>query len=234
MRGFYSMFTAFNIVALRILQRPFLRAEGRGSGSYPWLESARTPRELHGSGPWAQRCRCRRRSRAGRRRRLRPRVDNRAGFHPGQAEPPTCRPELEPADAHDLVKPAVQVAAIASPLAVSLYCSSRSILTKDAVIVVDQEAWTCVPGCAFADLLLDPEKRRVGCDVHMDDPSRVDLHDDKDMGDGEEGSVLGEEVAHPKLFAVVSDEGAPGLLPPPRGFVRRAAAEGAIPRIHCR
>ena len=54
----------------------------------------------------------------------------------------------------------------------------------------------------------------------MDDPSRVNLHDDEDIGDGEEGSVLGEEIACPKLFAIVVDEGAPGLATARRALAR--------------
>ncbi len=132
--------------------------------------------------------------------------------------------DRKPLDDHDLIKPAVQVAAIAAPLAISLYGGSLAVLAKDAIIIVDEEAGTGVPGCGFTNLLRHPEKRRVACGVHMDDPSRVDLHDDEDIGDREEGSVLGEEVTCPKLLAVVADERAPGLVP-----TRRRAAREHVP-----
>ena len=62
-------------------------------------------------------------------------------------------------------------------------------------------------------MLLHPGQRRVGRDVDVDDPPGADLHDDEDVGDGEEGGVLGEEVTGPNRLAVVADEGAPGLVP---------------------
>lgn len=119
----------------------------------------------------------------------------------------------EPFNAHRLVKPAVQVAAIAAPLAVSLCCGSLTVLAKDAVIVVDEEAGPGVSGRGFADLLLHPEERRVGCDVHMDDPSRVDLHDDEDIRDGEEGKVR-------QVWS-------------PRGVVRRGSMYRRIVLVEC-
>ena len=36
--------------------------------------------------------------------------------------------------------------------------------------------------------------------------------DDEDVGDREEGRVLGEDVAGPKLLAVIAGKGAPGLV----------------------
>jgi hypothetical protein len=38
----------------------------------------------------------------------------------------------------------------------------------------------------LTDLLLHPRERRVGGDVDMDDAPEADLHDDENVGDGEE------------------------------------------------
>ena len=69
-----------------------------------------------------------------------------------------------------------------------------------------------VPGSRLADLLLDPGERRVGADIDMDGPPGVDLHDDKDLCETEEGGVLGQEVAGPQFLGVVADEDPPDLV----------------------
>jgi len=103
------------------------------------------------------------------------------------------------------------VAALATSL---LDSNAPSELPEDPVVVVDEEAGRSILSRGFPDLLLDPRQRRVRRDVDMDDSPGADLHDDEDMNDGEEGRVLGEEVAGPDLLGVIVDEGAPGLLRP--------------------
>ena len=78
---------------------------------------------------------------------------------------------------------------------------------------MDEETRDDVIGGRLADLLLHPWQRRIVGDVEVNDPPRADLHDDENVGDREEGCVLGEEVASPQLLGVVADEGAPGLIP---------------------
>jgi hypothetical protein len=40
----------------------------------------------------------------------------------------------------------------------------------------------------------------------------VDLHDDKDVGETEDGSVLSQEVACPQFLGVVAEKNPPGLI----------------------
>ena len=138
----------------------------------------------------------------------------------------------QPPDAHGLVQPAVQVAAIAAPLVIALHGDVPAVLAEDAVVVVDEEARSSAPGGCLTDLLLHPGKRWIDRDVDVHDPSGADLHDDEDVDDGEEGGVLGEKVASPELFGMVADKGAPGLIPtgcvPARNHVTTYGARGML------
>ena len=102
-------------------------------------------------------------------------------------------------------QPAIEMAAVAALSSRLAPLHGPAELPEDAVVVVDEEARSLTPGRRLADLLLHPGQRRVGRDVDVDDPPRADLHDDEDVGDGEEGGVLGEEVTGPDLLGVVAE-----------------------------
>ncbi len=72
-------------------------------------------------------------------------------------------------DPHDLVEPAVQVATVAARTDVLFHGHSPAVLPEDPVIVVDEATRSLVPGRGLANRLLDPENRRVGRDVGVDD-----------------------------------------------------------------
>ena len=80
------------------------------------------------------------------------------------------------------------------PSAIRLHGHPSAVLTEDAVIVVDEEARGHLISGRLSDLLLHPGQRRIAGDVDVNDAPRADLHDDEDVGDDEEGGVLGQEV----------------------------------------
>ena len=131
------------------------------------------------------------------------------------------------------MKPAIEMAAVTPGSAIPFDpADRRPVLAVDRVVVVDQEArrGSCRGG--LADLLLHPGERRGGRDVRVDDAPRGDLHDDEDIGDGERGGVLAEEVAGPQFPRVVANERPPGLAtawwvaPPPHVGADRAPRVG--------
>lgn len=113
--------------------------------------------------------------------------------------------DRQPLDSHCIVQPPVQVTSIAAPPTVLLEGHWLATLTEDAFVVVHEETRNDVVGGCFSDLLLHPRQRRIAGDVDVHDPPRADLHDNEDIGDGEERGVLGEEVADPPTIHNLND-----------------------------
>lgn len=89
--------------------------------------------------------------------------------------------DRQPLDPHDLVQPAVQMAAVALPATVRSDGDAPSTLLEDAVVVLNEEARDLILCSRLADLLLHPVQRRFGRDVDMDDPPGANLHDHEDV-----------------------------------------------------
>jgi len=70
---------------------------------------------------------------------------------------------------HDLVQPAVQVAAVAAPAVVLFHDHWSPVLPEDPVVVMHEEARRPVLGRGLAELLLHPRERRVARDIDVDD-----------------------------------------------------------------
>jgi len=101
---------------------------------------------------------------------------------------------------------------IAAPVTALFKAHRLAPLPKDAVVVVEEEARGQILRGRLTELLFHPGQRGVTGDVDVDDASGLDLHDDEHISDGEEGGVLGEEVACPDHSGMIANEGAPGLI----------------------
>ena len=131
------------------------------------------------------------------------------------------------------MKPAIEMAAVAPGSAIPFDpAERRPVLAGDRVVAVDQEArrGSCRGG--LADLLLHPGQRRVVVTFAWTmRREAISLHDDEDIGDGERGGVLAEEVAGPQLRGVVAAERAPGLVPAGRAASRPQVGAERAPRM---
>lgn len=82
--------------------------------------------------------------------------------------------------------------AIAAHLFVRSHRQSPTILTKEAIVVVDEKAWRVVPVCPLTDPMFHSGEHRGSGDIDMYNAPRIDLHNDEIIGHHEEGRVLGE------------------------------------------
>ena len=109
-------------------------------------------------------------------------------------------------DLQHLFEPKVEVAAIASSFRTLLWTPK---LSEDSVVVVQEKARRATEGRSVKDLSLDPGQRGMLGDIDVNDPPCAQLHDHEYVDHGEEGSVLGQEIACKDLAAVVLDERPP-------------------------
>ncbi len=84
-------------------------------------------------------------------------------------------------------------------------------VTELAIVIEDQVVGLDVPGRGLAKLLRRPGVRWIPGDAEVDDPSRVDVHDEE-REDGSKEEVVGlYEIARPNLRGVVVEELVPIL-----------------------
>src|SRR5262249_32911124 len=134
-------------------------------------------------------------------------------------------------DGHDLMEPAIEVTTVATRGTLAHDADRRPVLAVDRIVVVDQEARRGPWRGGLADLLLHPGEGWDGREVRVDDTARGDLHDDEDVGYGERGGMLGQEVTRPQFPRVVADERPPALVTAGRASPRSHVGADRAPRV---